>query len=81
MKPLYTVTLTLGDVTLSGTGDTVLQALEAIDRPAKITTKAILSVSNGEKTSVQVLSIPRTKRMFYPLAQAVISKQLQSTLQ
>lgn len=73
---MYTITLTLGNDVLKGKGETPLDALQSIKRPIKITTKGLLVISNGEKQNEHYLSIPRVKRLFYPLAQAVISKQL-----
>lgn len=76
----FTVTFEIGDKTLKGEGDTVLQAIQAIKKPVKITTKSILTVASGEKKHSRGLTIPLAKRLFYPGAQMYIAKDLQLLL-
>lgn len=78
--PPYTVSLKLGDTLLEGSGTTVLQALRAIQKPVKITTKSILTVTQGDKTHSRGMTIPRAKRLFYPAAQIYIAEDLQLLL-
>ena len=72
----FSVSLQLDKETLKGTGLTVLEALRAIKKPIKITTKSILTVSNGVKTHSRPLTIPLAKRLFYPAAQIYHAKNL-----
>jgi len=77
VEPQFSVTLQLDQTTLKGSGSTVLEALRKIQKPVKITTKSILTVTNGEKTHSRPLTIPYAKRLFYPGAQLYIARDLQ----
>ena len=74
------VTLTLGDNTLVGSGETVLAALRAIKKPVKITTKSVLTVTKDNKTHLRPLTIPLAKRLFYPASQIHVAKNLDLVL-
>lgn len=74
--PDYTVALQLDKTTLEGKGNSVLEALRAIKKPVKITTKSILTVTKGDKKHSRGLTIPLAKRLFYPGAQLYIAKDL-----
>ena len=76
-EPQFRVSLQLDTTTLEGSGDTVLEALRAIPKPVKITTKSILTVSKGDKKHSRPLTIPLAKRLFYPGAQLYIARDLQ----
>ncbi len=77
---MYTFSLKLGGETYEGTGATPLEALQAVPRPPKFTTKGILTISHGELKK-QLLFMPaRLKRMFYPNAQRVLVKWLAAGL-
>jgi hypothetical protein len=69
MTKTYTISLTLGNTTHKGKGETILEALESMMKPVKIITKGLLRVSDGVKTYEQSLPPPRIKRLFYPQAQ------------
>src|SRR3990167_11054745 len=70
----YHIALKLDKTTLEGSGKTVLEALRSIKKPIKITTKSVLTVSNGEKKHSRPLTIPLAKRLFYPAAQIYLAK-------
>ncbi len=72
--------LTFGNTVCSGTGKTVLEALQSIPRPLKITTKSVLTVRKGEKKHSRALTIPLAKRLFYPAAQIYHAKHLELLL-
>lgn len=76
-QPDYTVALQLDKISLEGKGNTVLEALRAIKKPTKITTKSILTVTKGEKKHSRALTIPLAKRLFYPGAQIYHAKNLE----
>ena len=78
--PDFVVSLKLDKTTLEGKGVTVLEALQAIPKPVKITTKSVLTVTNGEKKHSRPLTIPLAKRLFYPAAQIYHAKNLESLL-
>lgn len=61
----YTISLKLGDKTLVGKGDTVLDALLALPKPDKIMAKGQLVISDGEKKKEQLLSPVKVKQLFY----------------
>lgn len=78
--PAYTISIRLGDSTFSGTGATLYDALVSLKKPVKIITKGFITVTDGEKT-VELMYMPaRLKRLFAPLAQTVVSKQLEILL-
>lgn len=74
------VSLQLDKTTLEGSGATVLEALRAIKKPVKITTKSVLTVTKGDKKHSRPLTIPLAKRMFYPGAQLYHAKNLELLL-
>lgn len=78
--PLYSVSLNLAGTTLEGTGDSVLEALRAIKKPVKITTKSILTVSKGDKKHSRPLTVPLAQRLFYPAAQIYHAKSFELLL-
>lgn len=72
----YILTLTVGDTVTTGTGKTILEALESMPTPPKIVGKSTLLVQKGLLKRSLLLAIPQAKRLFYPLAQPVVAKQL-----
>lgn len=79
-KKPYVISLTLGDNTLEGRGDSVYEALSSIKKPLKIVGKTFLIVTNGDKKATQMLMPVRAKRLFYPMAQLMLAKQIQLLL-
>lgn len=78
--PTISISLTFDKTTLEGSGATVLEALRAIKKPIKITTKSVLTVTKGEKKHSRALTIPLAKRLFYPGAQIYHAKNLELLL-
>jgi len=74
-KPKFSVSIQLGEQVLEGSGANALEALKSIKKPAKIFTKSVVTISDGKRTKSYAYPIPRTKRLFYPLAQNVLAKQ------
>lgn len=72
----YSLTLTLGNDVYSGTGATLLEALSSMPVPHKITTKAMLSITDGTRNAERMYMPVAAKRLFYPLAQKFLAKQL-----
>jgi len=80
-KPvLFNLKITLGGETLKAQGLTALEALRAIEPPVKIFTKADIELSLGKKKMKQTWQPARVKRLFYPISQVVLSKQLEYLL-
>ena len=73
---LFKISIKLGNVILNGEGLTALEALRNIPVPNKITTKGILTISQGDKKKELVYAVPKLKRLFYPNAQSILIKYL-----
>lgn len=73
----FSIKIKLGDSNLEGRGATVLEALRAIKKPVKITTKSVLTVSNGVKTFSRALTIPLATRLFRHGFQPIQARNLE----
>ncbi len=73
-KPQVKVSLNFAGTVVESKGDTVLTALRALKKPAKITTKSVITITKGEKTHSRPLTIPLANRLFYPGAQIYHAK-------
>lgn len=78
--PKYRLVLTMGDQIIAGEGDSVLEILEKMERPVKVTTKVMVTGTYDDKSFVQMLFPDRAKRLFYKVSRPVIAKQLQLLL-
>ena len=76
----YVLTINLADQVLKGKGATALEALKSIKKPIKIFTKANIELSYGKKSCFQTWQPIKVKRLFFPLAQGIMSKQLEYLL-
>lgn len=77
-KLSYKLTLTLGDKTYTGEGESVFEALKALPHPQKIVGKGILTLRHGDLMSHQLFWPARLKRLFYsPTFQAIQAKMLE----
>lgn len=74
------VSLKFGTTTLEGKGETIVEALSKIEKPVKITSKSLFTVSNGDKTHSRPMTIPQAKRLFMPVSQAHFAKNLELLL-
>ncbi len=66
---LFSIVLKFDSLVLNGSGETMLDALRAIRKPIKITTKSTIAITHGEKKFTRVLTVPMATRLFYPAAQ------------
>jgi len=73
---LFKISIKLGNVIIKGEGLTALEALRSIPVPNKITTKGILTISQGKKKKELIYTVPKLKRLFYPNAQPILVKYL-----
>jgi len=76
MSKPFVVEIIFPDRTLRGKGKTVLEALETITPPIKIFTKGTVKVSSGEKSVERTWMPSRMKRLFRPLSQEIVAKEL-----
>ena len=80
-KPtLFKLKITLAGDTLKGEGVTALEALESITPPVKIFTKGDIELSYGKKKMKQTWQPVKLRRLFFPVAQGILSKQLEYLL-
>lgn len=74
-KKPYVISITMGDKTYKGEGETALEALQSIDRPLKIFLKGVVTIQT-EKDERKILLMPiNLKRLFYPSAQPYLIKR------
>lgn len=71
----YTVTVSL-DKKYTGKGLTMFEALKAIPEPIKIVSKGMVKVSYGDKKLEESWMPVKIRRLFRPLSQQVMAKQL-----
>jgi len=69
----------IGNV-IKGNGETMLEAMQALPKPVKITTKGVLTATYGKKSAKQDLTVMRVKRLFFPISQALLSRYLMQLL-
>lgn len=72
----YHISINFGDTTLEGRGSSAVEALKAITKPTKISTKGVITISDGTKRAEMTWQPAKLKRLFYPLAQNILAKQL-----
>ena len=72
--------LQIGEHVYTSEGATIEEALKSLERPKKLMYKATLTVTNGQKTTVQLLNPQRLKRFFYPVALKLHVKNLEAAL-
>jgi hypothetical protein len=73
----YQISLTFGEYEIGGSGSTALAAIQSLPVPVKIVSKGLLKLTNGQK-KVELMWMPaKLKRVFQPLAQSVMAKQLE----
>jgi hypothetical protein len=77
VKPVYFFSITFNDKVYEGSGATVLEALEATPIPAKIVTKGLLKLTDGTRKFEEMWMPVKLKRLFQPLVQKVLNKQLE----
>ena len=72
----FTLQLILGERVFESEGSTLLEALYNLEQPPKIVSKGFLTIKTDEKQVTQNLTVPQTKRLFFPLARHIVAKQL-----
>jgi hypothetical protein len=73
----YFLQLEVGGQLYFGDGLSMLEALHNLEQPAKIVTKGVLHIRVGDRKRARPMIIPQMKRLFFPIAQVVIAKQLE----
>ena len=71
----FTLSLSLGEKIYKGKGATMLEALQTLEMPTKIMSKAILTISDGELSYEIDYTPVRIKRLFWKNAQPIIAKR------
>lgn len=79
-EKIYKISLSLGDRTIKAKGATAFEALKNLDKPLKIITKGVVTMTEGKRKMIQLFQPSRCKRMFYPLAQVIFAKQFEYLL-
>lgn len=79
-KSVYKLSLTVGDIKVTSSGSSVLEALSSLEKPEKINGKAFLVVSEGTRRAERMFMPVACKRLFYPLSQRFLAKQLEFLL-
>jgi len=72
----FNLTLTVGEKVYTSSAPTIVEAIQTLPTPQKITLKSTLLIVHGNLRRSMNLSVPQVKRLFYPLAQKVLAKQL-----
>lgn len=72
----YKISIKIGDTVLKGSGATALEAMQKIEKPQKIFTKGVVTVSTGKKERVHVLAPMKLRRLFYPNFQHILVRNL-----
>ena len=75
-----TIALTLDGRTYSGQGETIEEALRNLERPAKLMVKAVITVTDGERSTTRTLTPHQLKMFFRPVAIKYQAKNLSMTL-
>lgn len=64
-EKVFSITLTMGGVSTTGSGKTALEALTSLPRPLKITSKGEILITDGEKKNLVLMYPIRLKRLFF----------------
>lgn len=80
VKPKYSITIDFGSSKSKGTGETMAEALENVERPVKIVGKTFLHVSHGTRKADMMLMPAKAKRFLYPLSRQYMAKNLELLL-
>lgn len=75
-QEVYNLSIFVGGELLKGKGTTALEALQSITKPTKIVTKGEIVLTKGDKEARMTWQPVKLKKLFYPLMQAVLAKQL-----
>lgn len=76
----FVITLDFGGQIVEGKGNTLLQALQSLKKPVKITTKSVIAITDGQKKFSRPLTVPMATRLFYPAAQIYHAKNFANLL-
>lgn len=77
---MYKISLSIGADEYKSNGATLLEALETLKQPVKISVKSVLKVSEGKRKFEKPLTVPQAKRLFYPLARNILAKSFEYNL-
>lgn len=63
-EPVFRTVLQVNDTEIIGTGDTVLQSLEALKDPIDVLSFGVLKVYKGKEFAELLLNVEKVKRLF-----------------
>jgi hypothetical protein len=72
----YEIKITFADKVLRGEGETMLDALRAIEPPIHIFLKGTIRVRQGDREFTNTYMPVKMRRIFRPLAQNLVAKEL-----
>lgn len=72
----FKISIQVNGETLGGVGETALDALRAIKKPVRISTKGIINITDGEKSKQMVFMPFKLRKLFFPSNQPTLSKFL-----
>jgi hypothetical protein len=67
----------VGDKSLHGEGNTILEAIESITAPVKVFSKGTIRVTDGTLVMQETWMPKRMRRVFRPLSQRFVAKELE----
>ena len=70
----FTITVNTGDKVITGSGESLYEALKALTPPEKIVKKTIVTLSSGDKTKEILFTVPKAKRIFFPITHHILAK-------
>lgn len=76
----YRISLSALGQSFTSEGATIIEALEKLEKPAKLAAKATLKVEHGSLKKELFLPPRMLKRLFYPICRPVTAKMLGASL-
>jgi hypothetical protein len=73
-EPQYTVSVQLGDKTISYSAESIAKALHDFPRPNKITTKGVLTVTGNGKKFSRLMMPQDMRRILWPVSSLIQAK-------
>lgn len=70
------IEIVFADKTLRGNGENMLEAIESIPVPIKVFLKGTIKITQGDKSLERTWMPKRIRRLFRPLSQSTVAKEL-----
>lgn len=75
-EELFKIRVTVNGQVYEGNGETMVEAVQSVPRPSKVSTKGIVSVQYGDKSKQMVFTPMRLRKFFQPISKHVMAKFL-----